>query len=363
MNGNFAKYPNDMSKTDKPTENKPIRTAIVGLGRAGWGLHFSTLKDHADFLIVDVADSDASRCEEASAAVGCRTHGDLDHLLRATDADLVVLATPNLTHESDALKVLESDRHCVVEKPMALSFAGAERMVTASRKAQRKLFVHHSYRFTDEYLHIKEILDSGILGDVFEVRGCWSGFARRNDWQTLQKNGGGLLNNNGPHMIDMTLKLLDAPVTELLSDLRHVKDAGDTDDHVHAFMKGQNGRVADMTLTSCMAFPAAKWMLLGSCGTMVCDGERTVLKYFDPKELKELEVVDAAAPGRAYGNDDILPWKEETREVKPQGKYPGYYENVADVLLRGGEMLIKPEEAAENTRIMEWIRKAGTDRR
>lgn len=340
-------------------KDKPIRTAIVGLGRAGWGLHFSTLINNADFMIVDVADSDASRCEEASAAVHCQTHDGLDDLLKATDAELVILATPNLAHEKDALKVLRSGRHCVVEKPMALTFAGAKRMVEAAKKARRRLFVHHSYRFTDEYLHIKEILDGGILGEVFEVRGCWSGFARRNDWQTLQKNGGGLLNNNGPHMIDMTLKLLDTPVTELSSDLRHVKDAGDSDDHVHAFMKGKSGRVADMTLTSCMAFPAAKWMLLGSCGTMICDGEQTVLRYFDPKKLKKLNVVDAAAPGREYGNDDVLPWKEETRTVKPKGKYPSYYENVADVLRRGGRMLIKPEEAAENTRVLEWIRKVG----
>ena len=107
----------------------PIRTAVVGLGRAGWDIHVAQLRQRPDFKIVDVADPDPHRLDEASRALGCGTHSDLAGLLKTSKADLVVIATPSFSHEEDSLKVLKSGRHCLVEKPMAMSFSGARRMI------------------------------------------------------------------------------------------------------------------------------------------------------------------------------------------------------------------------------------------
>jgi len=204
---------------------------------------------------------------------------------------------------------------------------------------------------------LREIMDSGLLGRIFEIRGCWFGFARRNDWQTLRKNGGGLLNNTGPHVIDMILNLLDSPIVSLMGDLQHIKDAGDCEDHVQIFMKAKNGQTADITISTACALPSPKWLLLGSCGTLSCDGTTSTLRYYDPKVVSPLTVIDGPAPERKYGNEDVLPWKEEVRPVEPKGKCPGYYDNVADVLLRGAKMVVTPESAAEVIRIIEWARK------
>ncbi len=341
-----------------------IQIAIVGLGRSGWAIHAAQLRKRQDFKIVDVADPDPKRLIEASQAFNCGTHPHLEVLLKHSRAELVVIATPSHVHEHDAIAVLKSGRHCLVEKPMAMSFIGACRMMAAAQKAKRKLFVHHNYRFIHpdypygkEFRHLREIIDSGILGKVFEIRHCWFGFARRNDWQTLRKNGGGLLNNSCPHSIDVILNLLDAPVVSLLGDLQHIKDAGDCEDHVHILMKAKNGRVADMTVSTASALSSPKWMLLGSCGTASSDGKTTLLKYYDPKAVSELQAVDGPAPDRKYGNNDVLPWKEETRPLEPLGKYGDFYDHVADVLLRGAKMEIPPKDAAEVIRISEWARK------
>ena len=341
----------------------PIQIAIVGLGRSGWAIHAKQLQKRQDYKIVDVVDPDPKRLAEASQAFACGAYPNLESLLKHSKTDLVVIATPSIVHEGDAIAVLKSGRHCLVEKPMAMSFAGAQRMIAAARKSKRKLFVHHNYRFIHpdypfgkEFRHLREIIDSGILGRVFEIRHCWFSFSRRNDWQTLRKNGGGLLNNSCPHSIDVILNLLDAPVVSLLGDLQHIKDAGDCEDHVHVLLKAKNGRVADMTVSTAAALPSPKWMLLGSCGTASSDGKTTTLRYYDPKAVPELQVIDGPAPDRKYGNGDVLPWKEETRPTEPLKSYGDFYDHVADVLLRGAKMEIPPEDAAEVIRISEWTR-------
>ncbi len=337
--------------------NGPVKIAIVGLGRAGWGIHALQLRGRPDFRVVAVASSDAARRNEAMADFHCEAYVDLKSLLKKSAAEVVVIATPSSMHESDALQVLNSGRHCILEKPMAMSHAGAKQILATTTRKRRKLFMHHSCRFSPEYCHLREILDSGVLGHVFEIRACWTSFARRNDWQTLRKNGGGILNNNGPHILDQTLAFLDAPVVSLLGDLQHLKDPGDGEDHAHVFIKAENGRVADITLSSVCALPLPKWMFLGSCGTLSTDGTTTTLRYFDPKKVSPLKVVDGPAPGRAFGNDDKLPWVEKNFPTQPTVKYPSFYDNVADVLLRNKPMFATPPQAVEVVRISEWVRK------
>lgn len=306
---------------------------------------------------MDVADPDPKRLAEAKNTLQCGTFPTIEKLLKTTKAELVVIATPSFRHEADTLAVLKSGRHCVLEKPMAMSYSGARRLIAASKKYRKKLFVHQNYRFKPVFLHFQEIINSGVLGRIFEVRTFWENYARRNDWQTLRKNGGGVLNNTCPHAIDMVLSLINSPIVNLLSDLQHIKDAGDCEDHVRIWMKAKNGCVADIGVGSVNAIPLPMWTILGSNGTLQSDEKTTTLKYYNPKAVPKLKVVDAPAPERKYGTGEILPWKAETRPSVPSKKYGNFYDNVFEVLRKKGKMVVTPEFAAENIRIIEWTRK------
>jgi scyllo-inositol 2-dehydrogenase (NADP+) len=339
----------------------PIAIAMVGLGRAGWSIHVEAVRNRTDFRIVDVADPNDDRRGEAASELGCATHLDIDSLLAATSAEIVVVATPSFSHEEDGLKVLNSGRHCIMEKPMAITHAGALRLIEAAGKADRKLFVHHQRRFSDEFQFLRETIDSGILGGVFEIQLAWCQFARRNDWQALKKNGGGNLNNTGPHVIDIALNLADGPVSSLMADVRHIKDAGDADDHAHLFIKTESGQVVDLQITTSRALNGPRTVLLGSQGTLQAMDDKTAkLKFFDPTSLDPLEVIDElAVAGRRYGNDDVLPWQEEERQIAPSRAIGSFHDNVWSVLREGGEMVVKPEEAAEVLRTIEWALRIG----
>src|SRR5437016_3722835 len=192
--------------------SEPIRYAVVGLGRAGWDIHISQLRGRGDAKVVAVVDPIAERRDQAAAEFGCKTFDSLGKMLRQSDPEVVVIATPSAQHAADTRKCFKAGKHVAVEKPMAVTLAEAQKMIAAANGAGVKLFVHHNYRFFPEFTHMKEVIDSGLLGRVFHIRNYISNFARRNDWQTLTKNGGGLLNNWGAHFVDQILQLIGGKV-------------------------------------------------------------------------------------------------------------------------------------------------------
>jgi hypothetical protein len=121
-------------------------------------------------------------------------------------------------------------------------------------------------------------------------------------------------------------------------------------------MRGANGRVVDLEVSTSCAFPEPKWTLLGSCGTLVSDGLRSKIKWFDPKKLGKLAVIETPLPGRLYGNDDIIPWQEE--EVASSGTPIGdFYDNVWDVLRNRKKMVVTPEQGVEIIRTIHRAKK------
>lgn len=336
-----------------------IRYAVIGLGRAGWDIHVKKLRGRADAKIVAVADPVKERAYEAASEFGCRAAASLDEVLGIRDVDVVVLATPSKGHAEEAIACMRARKHVVVEKPMAMSVAEADRMIATERETGRRLFINQSYRYRPEMLHLKGIIASGIIGDVFHVRHNTVSFVRRNDWQTLSKYGGGLLNNTGAHFVDFTLQLLPGRVTEVMGDLRQIASAGDVEDHVKALIRTDAGATADVEITMAenVAIPLPKWVICGTCGTVTSDGKVSTVRYFDPKDVTPLEVLEGAAPNRRYGNDDKLPWKEKVVKAEEYAEVE-IYENVFGALRRGEDVFVTPASVREGIRAMEMIRES-----
>lgn len=336
----------------------PIRYGVVGLGRAGWDIHVAGLRNRSDAKIVAVVDPVAERRAEAESSFGCKSYTKLGQLLANADVEVVVIATPSVFHGPDSKKALKAGKHVVVEKPMAMSLAEADSMIAAAKAAGKQLFVHQNYRFNREFTHLAEVVASGIIGKIYHVRMNQFHFARRNDWQTLAKNGGGVLNNTCPHYIDQIMQLLGAPAKLVMGDLRQIASSGDVEDHVKAFIRAENGATADMEVSSAQNIAAAmpKWVLAGEYGTLTMNGQNSTIRYFDPKKVGPLPVVEGAVAGRKYGNDDKLPWEEKV--VPAQGQDKGnFYDNVFGVLREGKPMVVTPESVREVIRVIGLIRK------
>ncbi len=338
--------------------SKKIKVGIVGLGRAGWNLHFLPMKEHSDFEIVAVADPEPARTGEAAELTGCAEYKGLEELLTHQELDAVVVATPSSLHYHDAKKVLQSGRHCILEKPMATSFAEAKELHELAQAKNVQICVHHQHCFKDEYHHLKEIIASGVLGDIFQINVFWAYYGRRWDWQTLKVNGGGQLNNTCPHTLSIVLPLLGSPVEAVTADLRNIKDAGDSEDHVHLWLRTKSGIVADITVTSACALPAKKWMLLGTCGTLSSDGAMSKLRYYNKDEAPELKLLETTTvPDRKYLSEQ-LPWKETECPTKAKAALVQFHDNVAAVLRGEAAPVVSSESAVEVMRVIELARKS-----
>ncbi len=337
---------------------EPIRYGIVGLGRAGWDIHIAQLRGRADAKIVAVADPVEERREQAVSEFGCKAYPNVNKLLKQEEVEVVVIASPSMLHGPEAKKAFRAGKHVVVEKPMALSVAEADSVIKASEAANKKYFVHQNYRFNREFTHLKAVAESGQIGRLFHVRNYVANFARRNDWQTLAKNGGGLLNNNSVHFLDMVVQLIGGTVTQAMGDLKQIASAGDVEDHVKALLRSDNGVTADLEISNAENInpPLPRWILCGTHGTLTSDGKTSTIRWFDPKVVVPLEVIEGAAPDRKYGNNDKLPWQEQT--VPALGPDIGtFFDNVYAVVREGKPQHITPQSVRETMRVLAMIRK------
>jgi predicted dehydrogenase len=103
--------------------------------------------------------------------------------------------------------------------------------------------------------------------------------------------------------------------------------------------------------------PLPKWILCGTNGTLSSDGERSTLRYYDPKEAPPLEVRPGPAAQRRYGNSEVLPWKQET--VPAVGRNVGtFYDNVAGVLSGAQAKWVTPQSVREVIRVIGLVRES-----
>ena len=338
--------------------NAPIRYGVVGLGRSGWNIHAKSIGSRDDAALVAVADPLPERRQEAADEFSCKTYEKIEQLIADDDVEVAVVATPSFLHAPDSIMALKAGKHVICEKPMAMDLGEADQMIAAAKAADRHLLIHQNYRFAPKFTHLKEVAESGIIGELYHIRNYNQAFSRRDDWQTLAKYGGGVLNNKCAHNLDMIMQLMGAEVTEVMGDLQQIASAGDVEDHVKAFLKAKNGCTADMEVTNAQNISGGlpEWILCGAHGTMTCDGKQSVIRWFDPEEAGAVEVVDSAAKDRAYGSQaKPLVWQEKT--VDARGPDIGdFYDNITGVLRRNEPAAITPESVRELIRVMGEIR-------
>ncbi|MCD6520186.1 MAG: Gfo/Idh/MocA family oxidoreductase [Anaerolineae bacterium] len=297
---------------------EPIKLGIVGLGRAGWDMHCRELESRKDkFQIVAVYDLLPERCQRAVERYGCKAYSSIEELVADPQVEIVDIATRSIDHFQHAKMALEAGKSVFLEKPMCVTYRQAKALVELANQAPGELYVRHNRRFEPAFQYIREVIESGILGEVYEVKLCRVFYQRRDDWQTLKKYGGGLLLNWGPHIIDHGLQLLGAPVKEMWSSLKRVAAAGDAEDYLKIVLRGENDRVVDIEISGGVALPAPEYVVWGTKGALECADEKVAkLRYLDPQVPLPPRVASDGTP-TGYGTPEDLPWIEESKPAQP----------------------------------------------
>ncbi len=335
----------------------PVRTGIVGLGRAGWGMIASALRARPEqFQVVAGADVIPDRVARLAAEFGASGYADHRALLADPKVELVVVATRSNTHVEIGLEALDAGRHVLLEKPFALTLRGMDRLLRRAARSPGILVPRHNRRFDPDFLHVRELLSTGIIGDVREVKLYRHGFNRRNDWQTLRRFGGGQLANWGPHIIDHALRFLGSPVKEMYSNLQRIAAAGDAEDHVKIVLTGRNRRVVDLEISGGAALADVPYRVFGTLGALTCDGRKSCVRRLDPSRLTPVRADPATPRAQGFGNAEKLEWIEEEFEARPERPME-FWGSVYATLREGAPFPVSLAEARQVVRVMELARR------
>ena len=153
---------------NKPINDRKIRFALVGCGRIATN-HIGAIEAHSERCeLSDVCDIEPARVADAIEKTGARGHPSFERLLADTRADCVVLASPSGLHSAQAIRVAESGRHVMTEKPMATRWQDGLDMVRACDAASAIVVVHCMHTVYAEQQYVLNFLCAyGVA-----LRGC-----------------------------------------------------------------------------------------------------------------------------------------------------------------------------------------------
>lgn len=342
--------------------SQPIRTAIVGYGLAGRVFHAPFIAADPEFSLDVVVTADATR-----AALTEREHPgvtvvpDFAAVIdRATDLDLVVVATPPVAHFAQAAAALRADLAVVVDKPFVLDTREGEDLTEIAGAAGRPIAVYQNRRWDGDFLTVRDLIERGALGDVHQFESAFEywGPADGTRWHELTppSQGGGVTYDLGSHLIDQALVLF-GPVASTHADLRTVRPGTANDDVSFVELIHTSGVRSHLRMNRLAGQPAARFRVLGSLGAYVSevlDGQEAALASGMSPSDERYGMTPAVRWGRlGVTGVDGGPVAVETR----RGDYPAFYSAMADAVRGRGAVPVTAEEALEVTRILEQIRR------
>jgi predicted dehydrogenase len=341
------------------SKRKKLRTAVIGLGRAGWQMHIPEILRHEGFELIAVVDPLSERTEEARKEFNVKGYSDCKALFENERLDLVVIVSPTHFHVEQTIASFKNGVDVLCDKPMAPNLDEADRMIRAMKKYGRKMMVYQPHRAYVDTVSLQAILKKNIIGPVFMMKRAWSWYRFRVDWQAFLKYGGGELNNSGAHFIDQLLYLSCSRLKRLHCSTRKIISRGDAEDMVKIVMETENGMILDLDINFAAAIPITPFQVFGEHGTINWDEKLQAwyVRYYDKEKLSGIDLQNSlAATDRSYMQDQNIPWQERTFFVN-DFEAIDFYGKCYDYFMYDKRPFVPIEQSREIMRIIEECKK------
>ena len=190
-----------------------IKVGLIGCGFMG-DMHANCYKNLAGVKIAAVADVRREKALELSSGADCEIYADGKELIEKADVDVIDICLPTYLHAEYAILAMDKVKYLFVEKPVALNNEQAAAMIEKSVKTGCNVQVGQVIRFWDEYVELKNVVESGKYGKVINAnfrrlspRPTWGW----NSWLLDDKLSGGAAQDLHVHDTDYVLSLFGAP--------------------------------------------------------------------------------------------------------------------------------------------------------
>lgn len=332
---------------------KKIQLAVIGYGgMGGWHTRHALESDVVELRgIYDILPEKRALAESR----GIYAYGSFEEVLADPAVELVTVAIPNDQHESVCIRALEAGKHVICEKPVTLSCASLQRMFDAADAAGRRFTVHQNRRFDVDFLAMKQLHDSGEIGDFIRLESRIHGSRGiPSDWRGVKQYGGGMLYDWGIHLIDQVMQILTAPVTKIDCRFDHITNE-EVDDGFRLDMTFADGKTAYVEVGTYNFIAMPRFYLRAKKGSaMITDWreECRVVKCTHWHENEVLPVQTAAGLTKTMAPRDELTTQSYTIP-QPASDVHDFYRNFVRAIRGEEEQLVTHPQMMRVMRVIE----------
>jgi scyllo-inositol 2-dehydrogenase (NADP+) len=327
--------------------SKPIVTGLLSYGLSGKVFHAPFLATHPDYIFKAVVER-----HEKTAALkypGLLSYSTIDELLNDQEIELVVVNTPNYTHFDFAMQALAAGKHVLVEKPAAVSSKELKLLFARGRDFKLQVLVYQNRRYNSDFLSLKEVLESGRLGQLLEMHlridRYRMAIGKKQFKESKAIPGNGLMYDLGSHLIDGVISLLGRPLSYTKTTAAHRKGS-EVDDYFHFHLHYPNELNVYLTSSLLIAEPEYGFVAHGTLGSFV-----KMRSDVQEAQLMAGRLPDAHdfgfEPEEGHGKlvtIDANHQKHTERITAPRGAYSQLFDAVARTIRTTAEFPISEQE-------------------
>lgn len=340
-----------------------IIVGIASFGMSGKIFHAPLLAHHKNFRIKRIIERTRSEAQKLYPDV--IVSGSFEDLLQDNEIELIVVNTPDQTHFEYAKKSLEAGKHVIVEKPFTQTVEQGKELIELAKQSRKMLSIFHNRRLDGDFLTVQKIVKEEILGRLVDFESHFDRYKTAihlDSWKEQSGAGTGTLFNLGAHMIDQALVLFGIP-TAVTGHLKIMRTDSEVDDWYDIRLHYPNVNV-NLKASLLVREPGPRYILHGTLGSFLKWG-------LDPQEEALKEGKNPNDPN--WGKESKEWWgllniEKDNRQFREKyetlpGNYNMFYDNIFNSIVRGTELVVKPEEALDVIRIIDAVKKSSAQQK
>lgn len=342
-----------MSLTDQKTNGKK-GCAVIGYGGMG-GWHTRHLLESDVAYLTGIYDIKPERAELAREN-GIYAYPSYEAVLVDPKVDFVTIAVPNELHAPLAIQALRAGKHVISEKPVTLSINELDSVIKVADECGKLFTVHQNRRFDVDYLMMKQVYASGVLGDVFGVESRYQGSRGiPGDWRGHKEHGGGMLYDWGIHLIDQMLGIVyDRKIESIFCRLEHITN-DEVDDGFKLDLYFEGGLDARIEVGTSHFISLPRFYMTGRRGTAEVNDWRDRTRIVTCREWHEDDVKPVVTS--AGLTKTMAPRDEKTVDEswldRPESDVHDFYRNFTRAMDGKEPQLVSHEQMRRDLEIIE----------
>jgi len=326
----------------------PIRTAIIGAGFSARTFHEPFLRQSPAYDLIAASGRSADALKTHWPAL--ENYATATELLDQSDAELVIITTPNETHTALASLALAQGRHVLIDKPMCCSLREADELLNAESNSSGTLSVFHNRRWDGDFMTVRSLIEADQLGSIrrFESHFDRARPQPRDRWRERPGHGTGIWFDLGPHLVDQALVLFGPPAS-ITARIRTIRPGAIVDDCFDVLLDYGDFNVR--LVSSAHAWgPPPRFDVQGDRG-------RYLKHWLDPQEdaLRSGTAFSDAnwncEPNTRYGN--LFDESSTTPVATMRGNYAGFFDELAQSIRHQHPVPVSASQTREVIRVLE----------